>query len=1083
MALFNVSNVLKSLKFDTAAESAEYMPGMIYVSNAIAATRASAQKFHQRDAEEVFQIQKMRFDSEGQPICRDFECQQNEIMHECVKPFFDFDSPPYASREAQEADRRFYILSCYSFVKELLASANFIEPKIMLFEGGGLKYEKYMYAEKMKWNEAHPNEPFKPKPKGYVNSVRIIVNKIGYFKNVIELGEMLQAKELKKSHPFLAANLDIGVYEKIAGMMRLPYQMKNEYDRRYMKRVHIEERDDGKLELGKTMKTIDEALEYDIAYNCEYLISYVHGMGPYTEYRKTPEQIEREKQMKYVVMPKPQNLLLQTAVEEVIEEKKQEMKQEKKKEKKEKETNEEPKPEAKKTEEKRKPGRPKKEKKTEETKKEADDEDDEDKAHDKYMSDLTPSDIEYVAERAYGDKLRDRNVWIRFCMMCFNHLRLKTVQGTLAYEGEDTDIVEMCARVSGRKADGNHIRGYTDHGFTEFWSQARARPDEHMNVKPGSMLADWKKADPSAYQAWQDSRKKANKAEPVFDDRDRNWGTRSADEIARYKAMRTHIVRTAFDDNVTDVSCSILFEMYFKDRAYVEEEQGFVYNSEKRLWDAMPAKRISKCISDPEKDPLKCVTEVENAMQKKARKDEFKKTLKKPLKAIADLRKRLQSSLHCRHMYEFVEHRMYRDNVCLLFNRNHHLLPIEGGLIINLKTLEVRDRTKDDMFTTECPVQFIDPKTWTKEDEKEMEFVRKSFAENEEYIGYSQMKLGSSLCGDLLSRKFTHLFGLGSNGKTLFMLAIASMLGKFAQRIKREALIITGSTPSANAHTAHLQALIETRMVYGEELEEDDILYASFVKDIVNELPTVRFRAPHGLKEYTVALFCKLFICSNFSLKFRAKDGALIDRYEGDFYPGRFLNPEDKAKEMKKKNKKADVKIYDKDTELMGKLTTKTRLRDLLFTWLAIGCSKWYANIKKGLKKPDIVVRHYKEALAEANLTAKWARDECEVDDEDFEEAGTTMHTNYLSWCRRNRIEEKKVLGYTDFNLELVNLGYEKIEKRRVVYFRGIRIYQEPTEEEEEVVSRAEFYRGLSNGEIQVRLFGESDNEETDEDE
>src|ERR1700741_1748295 len=95
-------------------------------------------------------------------------------------------------------------------------------------------------------------------------------------------------------------------------------------------------------------------------------------------------------------------------------------------------------------------------------------------------------------------------------------------------------------------------------------------------------------------------------------------------------------------------------------------------------------------------------------------------------------------------------------------------VPILGGKKINLRTLEITDRVKEDYFSFECPVTYVKS---TPNADKFFKQVMPKKA-NRKYL---RTVLGYSLTGDMGGRCYFIWYGKGANGKS----AIMNVMNKF----------------------------------------------------------------------------------------------------------------------------------------------------------------------------------------------------------------------------------------------------------------------------------------------------------------
>ena len=75
-------------------------------------------------------------------------------------------------------------------------------------------------------------------------------------------------------------------------------------------------------------------------------------------------------------------------------------------------------------------------------------------------------------------------------------------------------------------------------------------------------------------------------------------------------------------------------------------------------------------------------------------------------KEFIKIKKKVNNSLGCKNIFTKACVLLEDNSFLEQLNTNIYNLPIKGGKIINVKTLEVRDRLQSDYFSYECPVSF-----------------------------------------------------------------------------------------------------------------------------------------------------------------------------------------------------------------------------------------------------------------------------------------------------------------------------------------------------------------------------------------
>lgn len=248
-------------------------------------------------------------------------------------------------------------------------------------------------------------------------------------------------------------------------------------------------------------------------------------------------------------------------------------------------------------------------------------------------------------------------------------------------------------------------------------------------------------------------------------------------------------------------------------------------------------------------------------------------------------------------------------------NRNSpNELPIKNGKIIDLTNGEVRCRNIDDLFSFECPVEYLGPQSDLEkittffesivghednegeESEELLQKNQKSKILRDEAVRMHQICLGYCMTGDMSDRSFFMHQGDGSNGKgTTFsflqkVLTSEDGLDSFFATTDKSTVLRRLEMGKGSA-TPHLSGLKIARAVITSEINETEQLDEDFVKRWTSN--TDDFSCRDLYKEATsFRPVGKLCIQIN-KLPQSNGEPALADRTKIISYPRRFVtNPQ-----------------------------------------------------------------------------------------------------------------------------------------------------------------------------------------------
>ncbi len=479
------------------------------------------------------------------------------------------------------------------------------------------------------------------------------------------------------------------------------------------------------------------------------------------------------------------------------------------------------------------------------------------------------------------------------------------------------------------------------------------------------------------------------------------------------------------NNDVNEGTLSLIFVEMMKDDIIVTNDQGggFQWDATRKLWLEKNTNALMNEIRREDNLILKAIRVVEQEYEQYCKKYKNNKTKEKiglaKLKSSRFIKKAIQSVREVQNIYKFSQIELFNEKFKThKINRKHKLLPISNGKIINLKTGEIRNRTKDDQFSLECPVNFIPESLWTDCDKEDIKrFIEQIFIEDREYIDYVQIKFGSYLCGDNC-RDIDINHGAGKNGKSCIVKALAIILGDFLGYIGKDVIVFDPKQhrkKGGGNHTSHLIPIDGKRLVVTQELEEGDTLDSEIVKKIASADVIEGVRECYGKKTTQIYPFCKLVVCSNKIPKFEVNDKAIVDRLVFNPFKARFLNKEEfKLEKSRGAYDETKFKYYVADNEFVKKYGESGRNIDILFSWLVQGCIKFYEIYNHGIEKPQIVKDYIENKLAENDIVSLWVSDQCETviienwiqmnkkKQKEFQSFRSELYDTFSNWAYEN---------------------------------------------------------------------------------
>jgi putative DNA primase/helicase len=288
------------------------------------------------------------------------------------------------------------------------------------------------------------------------------------------------------------------------------------------------------------------------------------------------------------------------------------------------------------------------------------------------------------------------------------------------------------------------------------------------------------------------------------------------------------------------------------------------------------------------------------------------------------------------------------DNDLWLFNT-------EGGTV-DLRTGQIRPHKSEDYITRTAPAApgGAAP-TWLK-------FLYRITDHNQELIDYLQRVVGYCITGSTQEHALFFLYGLGANGKSTFLNAIAAALGDY----HRVAPMETFTASQTERHPTDLAMLRGARLVTAIETEEGRRWAESRIKTLTSGDPVSARFMRQDFFEYSPQF--KLFIAGNHKPGLRSVDEAIRRRF--NLIPFTVTIPP----------RERDKKLGDRlQRELPG-----------ILAWIVEGTNAWR---RFGLNPPKVVTDATTAYFDAEDAIGAWLEDCCERAD-----AFATSSCLFKSW-------------------------------------------------------------------------------------
>lgn len=302
--------------------------------------------------------------------------------------------------------------------------------------------------------------------------------------------------------------------------------------------------------------------------------------------------------------------------------------------------------------------------------------------------------------------------------------------------------------------------------------------------------------------------------------------------------------------------------------------------------------------------------------------------------------------------------------------------------VLNLQTGELRPGTPGDRLTMTTGIPFDPDAPATRWGQ----FLEEVFGDAA-MIDYVQRVVGYCLSGDMRAQQWWLLYGRGGNGKSVFLRAIANILGDYFADVP----FATFARGAGERDTYALALMENRRLVIASESGDTAKLNTERIKAITGGDPQTA-RRPY--EDYvTFSPMCKLMLTANHRPV--VTDGTFA------FWRRVRLIPFERTFEGTQADDRLDERLGGEAPGILA--------------WAVQGCLAWQEH---GLIAPDAVMASTREYQVESDPLAGWMAERCTPDPNAKHWAGELYH-DYVTWCEEQHIGERERLKNAVFGRKL----------------------------------------------------------------
>jgi P4 family phage/plasmid primase-like protien len=348
------------------------------------------------------------------------------------------------------------------------------------------------------------------------------------------------------------------------------------------------------------------------------------------------------------------------------------------------------------------------------------------------------------------------------------------------------------------------------------------------------------------------------------------------------------------------------------------------------------------------------------------------------------------------------------------------VLPIANGNLINLCTLQMRQRTKADLFSFECPVSYLGDSHVCPNAKR---FFDQVFVGNADLIDFAQQLFGYAMTQHVSEKSLYFLWGRGNNGKTTLMEIMRDIMAGYYSTLPKEVLLKQDRPRGRDAASPSLMAIQGRRLCSVAETNPGEILDEAEVKRLTGA-DTISGR---HLYQSTVEFSClaKLMMLTNDPPSYNTLEQAMQDRIKLVPFLAHFTTLKIEPNEQRR---------FPIDQSFVEKLRT-VNLSEV-FTLLARGAQRWYSNGRR-LVYPAICKDELNNHLEKQDHLSLFMAERCLLGlGDNFRIPAAKFYKEYSSWCISGGVPKP---DRHQTRAQMKEKGYD-IHRSNGEYYKGLSI-------------------------------------------
>jgi P4 family phage/plasmid primase-like protien len=333
-------------------------------------------------------------------------------------------------------------------------------------------------------------------------------------------------------------------------------------------------------------------------------------------------------------------------------------------------------------------------------------------------------------------------------------------------------------------------------------------------------------------------------------------------------------------------------------------------------------------------------------------------------------------------IYEHARTLMQDVNFKGRINHVPYLFPIRHRKVVDLRDGIVRERTREDCFTFECPVTYGGPHELVDMTTADVErFFRDVMQDKEEMVRFMQRQLGYFITGEMSDRSIFMWHGIGSNGKGCVATMLELMCSEFFITASKDVVIKNEAKQGDGAATPHLIPLVSARIGMFSETEAGDMLNEALLKKWCGN-DSIAARGLYG-KQFSFKPQTKLVMQTNHKPDFNT-DKSMTDRLKIVKFGARF-RPIVSSPDETLSDPAFITALYTEHT-------------DQFFRWVLKGSIEWYRT--KDLDLPECAKEDLNEYVEDLDFVAHWIAENCTLGQVNCKQNAKLLYNDFAAWSK-----------------------------------------------------------------------------------